>query len=236
MDGQAQRQLQRDSSRRGRGRRDRAPRSTPTCARQRLRHAAQAPGGRAARWTQARASRGAARVTFEIEVNGRDAPCIGRASQAGSLPRHRRRRRARWSTRPRVGEYGLSLLLDDAEAIAAASSRETAGCPRRRDGRAARRPRRTDGHRSASTAAAPARRCRRRRRTRDGEQSIVAPMPGRVVRSWSPLAIEVTRAPAGGRGRSDEDGERAALAEGGAGQGGRGRAGRRRSRPGACSS
>ena len=71
-----------------------------------------------------------------------------------------------------------------------------------------------------------------------GEQKVVAPMPGRVVRVLVAPGDDVERAPAGRGRRSDEDGERAALAQGRPRQGrvgharhlgrGRARAGRHR--------
>ena len=101
-------------------------------------------------------------------------------------------------------------------------------------GRDAGVPRRTDASRVASTAAAPARAAADSGAGGHGEQKVVAPMPG----TRRPRARRAGRrgrgAPAGRGRRGDEDGERAALAQGRAGQGRRRRRPAPPSRPGAC--
>ena len=120
----------------------------------------------------------------------------------------------------RVGSYGLSILLDDASPI----SREIQVAPSNVRGEllvvlggrtvsATVNGRRTG--RGAADSGAHA----------HGEQAVVAPMPGRVVRVLVSPGDEVAARQRPRRRRSDEDGERAAIAESRAreGRGGDGR-------------
>ena len=126
-----------------------------------------------------RAARGAARMTFDIEINGRARTGLGRASRRPGRFRvivdghaHAGRRGAHWQLRP----------VAAVRTATAHRSRDVQVAPARRAGRAARAPRRPDGRPPSSTVGAPGRARPTAARTRGGEQTIVAPMPGRVVR------------------------------------------------------
>ena len=128
-------------------------------------------------------------MTFEVEINGRTPHVsVERDGPAGSASASTAT--AHDVDAARVGEYGLSLLLDGERGCAAAKCRSSppaalASCSSASmDGRS----------RSASTAGAPRRGAADARCRADGEQPIVAPMPGRVVRSWSPRVTQWRRA------------------------------------------
>ena len=118
-------------------------------------------------------------MTFEIELGGRSRQ-RRRSSRAGghALPRHDRRRGARGRRACGSDESGLSLLFLTGDAGVSRYAEVVAGPAGESlvwlDGAV--------GRRSWSTAAAPAAARSTPRRTAHGEQAIVAPMPGRVVR------------------------------------------------------
>ena len=135
--------------------------------------------------------------------------------QSRALSRDRRRRGHARRRASAAATFGVSLLFPDAAhdgVTMPVRARPGAPASCSRTSAAAPSP-------SPSTAAAPAAAPPTRGGGAHGEQKVVAPMPGRVVRVLVAAGDEVERAPAGRRRRGDEDGERAALAEGGTRQG-----------------
>ena len=163
-----------------------------------------------------RTARGAARMTFDIEVNGRGRLVSVERAAAGTLPSDRRRSGSR-------GRRGARWQLSDCRCSSTERRLES-----RRSGRRPRAPpvkcscsldgrtvtAMVDGRRTGRASADGGAHAR-------GEQEVVAPMPGRsrpVARcDWR----RGRRPSAGRRRRGDEDGKRAAIAEGGSRQGDR---------------
>ena len=160
-------------------------------------------------------------MTFEIEVNGRTCSRVDRAAGARRpLPRHGRRRRPPSSTPCASANSAYRCSFPDA------SPRERRGADRagQRARRAARgistaARSRVVGQRPPSPAAA----ARTPAPARTANRRSSAPMPGRVVRVLVAAGDGSKRRQPRRRRRSDEDGERAAVAEGRPGQGRRGR-------------
>ncbi len=125
-------------------------------------------------------------MTFDIEVNGRSRMVSVERAGAG-------RYRVVVDGRPhevdaqRVGRFGLSLLLDGGSGVSREVHVAPAGGPGemlvRLDGRVAQTT--VNGRRTGRGAADPAMHAR-------GEQAIIAPMPGRVVRVLVAAGDEVT--------------------------------------------
>ena len=166
-------------------------------------------------------------MTFEIELNGRSRTVSIERAGDGRSPRHRRRAIARDRRRAaRAASSALSLLFPDAAHEGCESSSRPGGAPGE-----------LLAYLAGRSVTGSRQRPPQRRARRDGgagahgEQKVVAPMPGRVVRVLVAAGDEVEAPPAGRRRRSDEDGERAALAQGRTRQGRRGDAREPRSRP-----
>ena len=155
-----------------------------------LRTSAREPAGRAREFAAVEAggaARGAARMTFDIDVNGRSRMVSVERAAAG-------RYRVVVDGRPhemdaaRVGTFGLSLLLDGDSGVSREVQVAPAG-PVRPDARADRWPD-GDGDGQRPPHRASRRGCRNRRAT--GEQAVSRPMPGRVVRVLVAVGDAVT--------------------------------------------
>jgi biotin carboxyl carrier protein len=115
-------------------------------------------------------------MTFDVEVNGRSRTIAVERAAAGRY-RVVVDGRAREIDVARVGTLGLSLLIDGERGVSREIQVATAGSPGemlvRIDGRTVTAT--LNGRRGAHRAANPG-------ASAQGEQTVVAPMPGRVVR------------------------------------------------------